>query len=268
MSQKATPKSQHTPMMQQYLQIKSEFPDTLVFYRMGDFYEMFYDDAVRGHELLGITLIEKGQSVAICEQIGDPAQSKGPVERKVTRIITPGTVMDESLMNADEDNVLLCVFGLHQPVIAYAELGSAVCSVFTLADIAELDNELARLNPAELLYCEDSEAEAFNRYNSSKLGEWHFNLETAGAAITAFYDINTLEQLELSDNETIAVGVLLGYLQNTNRQAKPELSLPKKMAKHDFVMLDAVSRKNLELTHNVHGERSHSLLGVLDKCAT
>lgn len=286
----------HTPMMQQYFKIKAEFPDTLVFYRMGDFYEMFYDDAIRGHELLGITLtyrgksngepipmagipfhsveqylaklVEKGESVAICEQIGDPATAKGPVERKVTRIITPGTVIDETLMNADQDNVLMCVFGLHQPVIAYAELGSAVCSVFTLGDIAELDSELARLNPAEIIYCEDSEAEAFSRYNATRLPEWHFNKETATTAITEFYDIKTIEQLELAEAEIIAVGALLSYLQNANREAKPELSLPKKAGKHDFVVLDAVSRKNLELTHNGHGERSHSLLGVLDKCAT
>lgn len=286
----------HTPMMQQYLRIKSEFPDTLMFYRMGDFYEMFYDDALRGHELLGITLtyrgksagepipmagvpfhsveqylsklVSQGESVAICEQVGDPALSKGPVERKVTRIITPGTVLDENLMAADQDNVLMCVFGLHQPVIAYAELGSAVCSVFTLDDIAELDSELARLNPAEIIYCEDSEADVFGRYNSTKLAEWHFNLETAIAAINDFYQIKTTEQLELSDNQTIAVGALLAYLQNTNREHKPELALPKKASKHDFVVLDAVSRKNLELTCNGHGERSHSLLGVLDKCAT
>ncbi|PIE46306.1 MAG: DNA mismatch repair protein MutS [Gammaproteobacteria bacterium] len=288
--------AKHTPMMQQYFKIKAEFPDTLVFYRMGDFYEMFYDDAIRGHELLGITLtyrgksggepipmagvpfhsveqylaklVERGESVAICEQIGDPATSKGPVERKVTRIITPGTVIDENLLHADQDNVLMCVFGLHQPVIAYAELGSAVCSVFTLGDIAELDSELARLNPAEIIYCEDSEAEIFAHYNATRQPEWHFNLETATAAITQFYDIKTIEQLELSDNEAIAVGALLSYLQNTNREAKPELALPKKANKHDFVVLDAVSRKNLELTHNGYGERSHSLLGVLDKCAT
>ncbi|MBS9777414.1 MAG: DNA mismatch repair protein MutS [Gammaproteobacteria bacterium] len=294
--QKTAKETSHTPMMQQYLKIKSEFPDTLVFYRMGDFYEMFFDDAIRGHELLGISLtyrgkscgepipmagvpfhsveqylaklVEKGESVAICEQIGDPAISKGPVERKVTRIITPGTVMDESLMNADQDNVLMCVFGLHEPVIAYAELGSAVCSVFSIGDITELDSELARLNPAEIIYCEDSEAEAFARYNSTKMAEWHFNEETATASITEFYDIKTIEQLELAKNEVIAVGALLSYIQNTNRENKPELALPKKASKSDFVILDAVSRKNLELTHNGHGERSHSLLGVLDKCAT
>lgn len=287
---------QHTPMMQQYLKIKSEFPETLVFYRMGDFYEMFYDDAIRGHELLGITLtyrgksagepipmagvpfhsvdqylaklVEKGESVAICEQTGDPATSKGPVERKVTRIITPGTVIDESLMVANQDNVLLCVYGLHQPVVAYVELGSAVCSVTTLADIAELDNELARLQPAEVIYCEGSEAEVFSRYATTKLAEWHFNLETAVNQITSFYGLKTVEHLELSAVETIAVGALLGYLQNTNRETKPELALPKKTVKRDYVVLDAVSRRNLELTHNVHGERSHSLLGVLDHCAT
>ncbi|PIE45078.1 MAG: DNA mismatch repair protein MutS [Gammaproteobacteria bacterium] len=291
-----TNRQNHTPMMQQYLKIKAEFPDTLVFYRMGDFYEMFYDDAVRGHELLGITLtyrgksngepipmagvpfhsveqylaklVEKGESVAICEQIGDPAKSKGPVERKVTRIITPGTVIEENLMAADRDNVLMCVFGLHQPVIAYAELGSAVCSVFTLSDIAELESELARLNPAEILYCEDCEAEAFSNYAKTKLAEWHFNLQTAVDAISRFYGLQTLEHLELDDNEQIAVGALLGYLQNTNRESKPELALPKKTGKKDFVVLDAVSRKNLELVCNGQGDRKHSLLGVLDKCAT
>ncbi len=288
--------SQHTPMMQQYLKIKSEFPETLVFYRMGDFYEMFYDDAVRGHELLGISLtyrgksngdpipmagvpfhsveqylaklVEKGESVAICEQIGNPATSKGPVERKVTRIITPGTVIDESLMTANQDNVLLCVYGLHKPVIAYAELGSAICSVFTLGDIAELDSELSRLNPAEIIYCEDYEAQAFATYNKTRLAAWHFNSETAVNAISEFYGLKTIEHLELDEPEQIAVGALLGYLQNTNREAKPELALPKKSTQQDFVVLDAVSRRNLELTHNGQGDRSHSLLGVLDKCST
>lgn len=290
------PSSQHTPMMQQYLNIKSAFPDTLVFYRMGDFYEMFYDDAIRVHKLLGITLtyrgksagepipmagvpfhsvdqylaklVDAGESVAMCEQVGDPVSSKGPVERKVSRIITPGTILDEHLLNAAQDNILLCVYDLHQPVIAYAELGSALCSTFTLNDIAELETELARLNPAEIIYSEACETPVFEPYTKTRLPDWHFNLETAVTTMKDFYQIKSVEQLELSDAENIAVGALLAYLQDTNRDAKPYLHLPKKLAKRHYVVLDSASRKNLELVSNRHGEKSHSLLGVLDQCAT
>ncbi|MPV86053.1 DNA mismatch repair protein MutS [Cardiobacteriales bacterium ML27] len=287
---------EHTPMMQQYLRIKAEFDDMLVFYRMGDFYEMFFDDAIRGHELLGISLtyrgksageripmagvpfhsvdqylaklIGKGQSVAICEQVGDPNTSKGPVERKVTRIITPGTISDENLLDATRDNVLACVFNLHQPVIAYTELGAASCHVITLNDIAELENELARITPAELLYCETEWATSFASYQTTKLPEWHFNRTTATQQLCDFYQLRHLEQLELSDHETVATGVLVYYLQNTHRQTKPQLDLPKKTPHRDYVVLDAITRRNLELTHNHAGNKAFSLLGVLDKCAT
>lgn len=298
MSQATPDFSQHTPMMQQYLEIKAEFPDTLVFYRMGDFYEMFYEDAVRGHALLGINLtyrgksagepipmagipfhaaeqylsklIKQGESVAICEQIGDPRQSKGPVERKVTRIITPGTVIDDALMDAKSDNVIACIFHTdsgenHAFVLAYAELGSAVCSVQTL-NTHTLESELARLAPAEIIYPENLKWQKPLPYHQQKLARWHFNEETASNHIRRFYGIENIQQLELNQAEVIAVGALLGYIENTHREQKPELSLPKKQVQHDFIVLDRVSRTHLEITESLNKNRDQSLLGILDCC--
>ncbi len=287
--------TQHTPMMQQYLNIKKEFPETLVFYRMGDFYEMFLDDAILGSSLLGITLtyrgksggnpipmagipfhsvnqylvklIAKGESVAICEQVGDPATSKGPVERKVTRIITPGTLTDESLMDSSSDNILACVFGLKNLAIAFVELGSATFKIINVTDISELDSELSRLSPAEIIYCENDSFDCLSKYNTTKLPNWHFDIDITTQTIKDFYDLYELETLEFNNEEIICCGVLLQYLQNTNRQSKYDLNLKKKDIKSDYLILDSVSRKNLELTENIYGDRKVSLLGILDKCS-
>ena len=175
--------SQHTPMMQQYLKIKAEHPDILLFYRMGDFYELFYDDAKRAAELLDISLtargksggnaipmagvpyhavenylarlVKMGQSVAICEQVGDPATSKGPVDRKVQRIVTPGTVSDEALLEDKQDSLLCAVFE-HKEKFGFASLDitSGRFIVSELENIEALSAELQRNRPAELLYPE------------------------------------------------------------------------------------------------------------------
>ncbi len=173
----------HTPMMQQYLRIKADYPDMLLLYRMGDFYELFFDDAKRAAQLLDLTLthrgqsadkpipmagvpyhavenylarlLKKGESVAICEQIGDPATSKGPVERQVTRIITPGTVTDEALLDAKKDNVLVAVHQEQKNLgLAWVDLSGARFHLLEVADEQQLNAELSRLCPAELLLAE------------------------------------------------------------------------------------------------------------------
>lgn len=283
-------------MMQQYLDIKSEFPQMLLFYRMGDFYEMFFDDAVKAVELLGISLtyrgknndepipmagvpfhsvdqyleklLSQGESVAICEQIGDPATSKGPVERKVTRILTPGTVTDEMLVPAEKENILACVFGMVTPVIAYVELGAGLCKALTTKDVADMHNELSRLSPSELLYCELDDFACFQQYHTTKLPEWQFDWETATNTIKDYFSLRDTAQLELSENEQIGIGVLLQYLSHTYRDARPELHLPQHDVKSDYVILDSVSRHNLEIMQSIRGDKKHSLIGLLDACRT
>ncbi len=293
----------HTPMISQYLKIKAEFPETLLFYRMGDFYEMFFDDAIEGAELLEITLtyrgksngdpipmagvpfhsveqylnkiVQKGKSVAICEQIGDPATSKGPVERKVTRIITPGTLIDEGLMESSADNILLCFSKDNKNksggfAIAYVEIGSAVCKVLTVNNLIELETEICRINPAEIIFSENNafESDVLSKYNKSKLPNWHFDYESCENKVKSFYDLHNLNSLELFDLQVISLGVLLDYLQNSNRLNKPEINLPQKDNNSDYVVLDAVSRRNLELIYNISGDKKYSLLGILDNCST
>ncbi|MCH8160018.1 MAG: DNA mismatch repair protein MutS, partial [Proteobacteria bacterium] len=174
----------HTPMMRQYLGIKSDYPDMLVFYRMGDFYELFYDDAKRASSLLGITLtsrgksggnaipmagvpyhavegylvklVRQGESVAICEQIGDPATSSGPVERKVTRVVTPGTLTDEALLSASRDNLVAAIFAHGEAIgIAWMDLSAGRFSLTEVPDMEAVFGEIERLRPAELIVDED-----------------------------------------------------------------------------------------------------------------
>src|SRR5881409_3995681 len=193
----------HTPMMQQYLRIKGEHPDILVFYRMGDFYELFYDDAEKGARLLDITLtsrgvsagtpvkmagvpvhsveqylakmVKLGESVAICEQIGDPATAKGPVDRQVTRIVTPGTLTDASLLEDKSDNVLLSLSRDKSTIgLAWLSLASGTLRVAEVAPQA-LDNELRRIDPAEILLSNDAHLEG---WFVTRLPPWQFDVES------------------------------------------------------------------------------------------
>ncbi|MCK5639545.1 MAG: DNA mismatch repair protein MutS, partial [Gammaproteobacteria bacterium] len=199
--------SNHTPMMRQYLRIKAEYPHMLLFYRMGDFYELFYDDARRASELLDISLtargqsagepipmaglpyhaaegylaklIRKGESVAICEQIGDPATSKGPVERQVMRIITPGTVTDEALLQERRDN-LLCALSQHDDRygLASLDISSGRFTVMELEGDEALSSELERLNPAELLISEEQNHNFTKSGSTVSLPPWQFDTGT------------------------------------------------------------------------------------------
>lgn len=293
--------SNHTPMMQQYLRIKQQHRDQLVFYRMGDFYELFYDDAKKAAQLLDITLTKRGQSggepipmagipyhavegylarllrlrqsVAIAEQVGDPAASKGPVERKVVRILTPGTVSDEALLDERQDNLLLAVnqrdnqFGL-----AFLDISSGRFHVLEVAGEEALLSEIERLSPAELLLNEEQNwpEGLLRRPGSSRRPPWDFDRESAIDQLTRQFHTQSLDgfgcgHLSLAIE---AAGCLLQYARETQRTALPHIRGLSLENRDESVVLDAASRKNLELTTNMNGGREHTVADVLDRTAT
>lgn len=286
-------------MMQQYLRIKSEYPDMLLLYRMGDFYELFFDDAKRAAQLLNLTLthrgqsadkpipmagvpyhavenylarlLKKGESVAICEQIGDPATSKGPVERQVTRIITPGTVTDEALLDAKKDNLLLALHQQKQKIgLAWVDLSSGRFHLLELAETSQLSAELTRLQPAELLLQEASPLEEYCLNFPVKVRPgWEFNFDSAKNRLCEQFTVSNLAAFGEQDYPTalIAAGALLSYLQTTQKQALPHLNALTLENSHDYLQLDASTQKHLELFENVQGGNENSLLSVLDKTA-
>ncbi len=285
-------------MMQQYLGIKSEFPHMLLFYRMGDFYELFYDDAKRAAELLDITLtargssagepipmagvpyhavegylarlIKLGQSVAICEQVGDPATSKGPVERKVVRIVTPGTVTDEALLEERRDN-LICAIAQSKAGygLATLDITSGRFSVQQLDNGELLEAELQRLSPVELLVSEEMAATPGGT-GLTRLAPWHFEHDAAHRLLCGQFGTRDLSGFgcEGLKEATAAAGALLHYVQETQRGALPHL-YGISLEQHDEALqLDAASRRNLELEVNLGGNDKHTLAGVLDRAAT
>jgi len=295
-----TKKQNHTPMMQQYLRIKAENPEYLLFYRMGDFYELFFDDAHQAAELLDITLTARGSSggspipmagvpyhaadgylaklvklgvsVAICEQIGDPATSKGPVDREVVRIITPGTLTEEALLESRNENLLVAVYQLKGCYgLATAELSSGRFTVSELTSTTALLAELARLNAAEILI---DEAEVDNLADFAKqlrsLPPWHFDLEMARRRLCEQFNTQDLKAFSCDDMDLglIAAGCLLNYAQETHRAALPHLRNIKVEQSDDSIQIDPQSRRNLELELNLSGGRDNTLLSVLDKTVT
>ena len=293
--------SSHTPMMQQYLRIKAEHPGILLFYRMGDFYEMFYDDAIRAAELLNITLTTRGQSagepipmagvpfhavenylaklvklglsVAICEQIGDPAASKGPMERQVARIVTPGTLTDEALLDERRDNLLVALHQLKNSYgLAFLDLSGGRFTVMQVQGEAALLNELERLNPAELLISEDCNPPGAWRQHPGlrRQAPWHFDPDSARRALCAQFNVRNLDGFGCTDQPVAvaAAGCLLQYVKDTQRSALPHLTHIRVERHEDSVMLDAASRRNLELEHSLSGRHEHTLIGVLDRCVT
>ena len=293
--------SNHTPMMQQYLRIKQQHRDQLVFYRMGDFYELFYDDAKKAAQLLDITLTKRGQSggepipmagipyhavegylarllrlrqsVAIAEQVGDPAAGKGPVERKVVRILTPGTVSDEALLDERQDNILLAAnqrdnhFGL-----AFLDISSGRFHVLEVTGEEALISEIERLSPAELLLNEEHNwpERLLGRPGSSKLPPWDFDRDSAIDQLTRQFQTQSLDgfgcgHLSLAIE---AAGCLLQYARETQRTALPHIRGLSLENRDESVVLDAASRKNLELTINMNGGREHTVADVLDRTAT
>lgn len=294
--------AEHTPMMRQYLRIKSEHPDILVFYRMGDFYELFYDDARKAARLLDITLTQRGQSggepipmcgvpvhamenylgrlvrlgesVAICEQIGDPALSKGPVERKVVRIVTPGTVSDDALLEERRDNLLVAVHRGRRTGVASLDITSGRFCVQELHDEEALAAEITRLGPAEILVSEDFVASAWMKATAGfrRRPPWHFDAVTATRLLTDQFGTRDLAGFGADDlaDAVAAAGALFAYVQDTQRTALPHIRGLSVENREQTLIMDAATRRNLELTENLHaGARSESTLaGVLDETAT
>ena len=298
----------HTPVMQQYLRIKAEFPDKLLFYQMGDFYELFFDDARRAHELLGISLTARGQtngqpipmagvpahsaegylarllrkgvSVAICDQVGDPATSRGPVERQVTRVLTPGTVTDDSLLEERRDRLLAAV----NPGpggdrgLAVLDMSSGDFLVMECEGDGALAAELARLVPAEILVADDhlrpggwaTDGVLAGHAGLTPRPPWLFEPVSARRLLLDHFGTRDLsgfgcDALELGIG---AAGCALEYAHTTNRGPLPHVTGLRTERREETVVLDPVSRRNLEVVESVSGEADRSLAGVLDRTVT
>ncbi|WP_033366474.1 DNA mismatch repair protein MutS [Bordetella sp. FB-8] len=291
-------------MMAQYLRLKAQAGPLLLFYRMGDFYEMFYEDAERGARLLSLTLTKRGtsngvpipmagvpvhameqylarlvamgESVAICEQIGDPAASKGPVERQIVRIVTPGTLTDEALLPAKADRALAAVFLGGKPGrtesragLAWLNLASGEFRVTECAT-AQLESELHRVAPAELVCAESAELPFSFDGANSRVPDWHFEHDAARAHLLAHFKIDSLASFDAQDMPAgiCAAGALLRYATRTQSQALAHVQQLQAERPGLFVVLDPVTRRNLELTQTLSGEEAPTLFSLLDTCRT
>ncbi|WVD62179.1 DNA mismatch repair protein MutS [Orbus mooreae] len=291
----------HTPMMQQYLKLKAENPDILLFYRMGDFYELFYDDAKKASQLLDISLTKRGasagepipmagvpyhavegylaklislgESVAICEQIGDPATSKGPVERKVVRIVTPGTVSDEQLLEDRKDNLLAAIW-LEVEGYGYAtlDISSGRFNIFECNSKEAMQAELQRTNPVEILYPESfASMDLINdRHGLRRRPLWEFELSTAKQQLNLQFGTKDLIGfgVENAVKALKAAGCLLQYVKDTQKTALPHIRAITKVSPDKFVVLDAATRRNLEITENLSGGAENTVAAILDKTQT
>jgi DNA mismatch repair protein MutS len=292
---------EHTPLMQQFLAAKAEHPDELLFFRMGDFYELFYDDARKAARLLDITLTQRGssagqpipmagvphhaaegylarlvalgESVAICEQIGDPAASKGLVERKVVRIVTPGTVTDEALLDARRDTLLLAVARGRQGYgLAWADLAAGRFLANEVDGDDALEAELSRLEPAELLLPDEDgwPASLLARSGLRRRAPWLFDADSGRRALTAFFGVHDLGAFGIEGRPLAiaAASALLGYVEETQKQRLPHLTAIALESGDGAIAMHAATRRHLELDTRVDGEQSHTLLGVLDSTVT
>ncbi|KAB0868784.1 DNA mismatch repair protein MutS [Cronobacter sakazakii] len=291
----------HTPMMQQYLKLKAQHTDILLFYRMGDFYELFYDDAKRASQLLDISLTKRGasagepipmagvphhavenylaklvnlgESVAICEQIGDPATSKGPVERKVVRIVTPGTISDEALLQERQDNLLAAIWQ-DSKGFGYAtlDISSGRFRVSEPQDRETMAAELQRTNPAELLYAEDFAEMSLieGRRGLRRRPLWEFELDTARQQLNLQFGTRDLVGfgVENAPRGLCAAGCLLQYVKDTQRTSLPHIRSITMERQQDGIIMDAATRRNLEITQNLAGGVENTLASVLDCTVT
>lgn len=293
----------HTPMMQQYLHIKAQYKNMLLFYRMGDFYEMFYDDAQKAATLLNITLTARGQSsgkpipmagvpfhaaesyiaklirqglsIAICEQIGDPKAGGGPVERQVVRILTPGTVSDSAFLNDKEDNHLLALFARDARYgLAVLDLSAGRFNLCEITGDESLAGELARINPAEILMSEDLKHEAHlleqYQHKIKRRPPWEFDYESARRLLIEQMQTQDLSGFGCEDMRIAlcAAGSLLQYAKETQRAQMPHIRAIHVERREDSLILDAATRRNLELMTNLAGGAENTLVTVLDKTST
>lgn len=305
-----TNKPQHTPMMAQYLNIKAEHPDTLLFYRMGDFYELFFDDAKKAAHLLNISLtargkaegepipmagvpyhaaenylaklVKLGEAVAICEQIGDPATSKGPVERKVVRVITPGTITDEALLDDKTESILAAIIDNVSSWknsnndakygIAYVELASGRFNVLDCHSEQALLANLVRIKPSEILYPEGATFVHLLPQNASKLKRpvWEFDRDTALSKLNQQFSTQSLDGFGVNSNILAlqSAGCVLQYLQTTQTHQLVHIRRLKQENHLDYLRMDSATQINLELTRNLSGGQTNTLLSVIDRTST
>ncbi len=291
--------------MQQYLGIKAEHPELLLFYRMGDFYEMFFEDAERAAGLLDLTLTARGTSggkpipmagvpahaadtylarllrqgvaVAICEQIGDPAESRGPVERRVTRILTPGTVTDDAHLSERQDTTIACISstaGVTGSAIglAWLDLSGGRYVVAECTTTAELQAEIERLAPAEILLAEDAlELLVVERRRQARvLAPWRFESGAARRRLCAHFGVQDLHAFGCAQSLPMiaSAGTLLGYCQDMHGGTLAHLTTLSVENLTDALSMDGATRRNLELTHSLSGHDEHTLLAVLDSTRT
>ncbi|MCQ9615780.1 DNA mismatch repair protein MutS [Paenalcaligenes niemegkensis] len=292
----------HTPMMRQYLGLKQQAGSHLLFYRMGDFYELFYADAERGARLLNLTLARRGtsngepvpmagvpyhamegylarlvalgESVAICEQVGDATAGKGPLERKIVRIVTPGTLTDDALLPSKSDRII-AAFHIarknrqERVGIAWMNLASGE---FKLNECSPdlIDTELSRLEPAELVLADSASAAEGLAQTISRVPDWHFESSGATQTLIDHFKTDTLSGFGLDDYPvaTCAAGALLRYVGHTQYQALSHIQTVGIEHSGEFVVLDSVTRKNLELTETISGEEKPTLFSTLDHCKT
>ena len=284
--------------MQQYLRIKAEYPDMLLFYRMGDFFELFFEDARKAASLLDLTLtsrnknsadeipmagvpvhategylaklLKQGESVAICDQIGDPSASKGLVERKVTRVITPGTIIEEELLTKNKENYLLAIH-IASPAygIAYLDLSSGKFILQNCNTHLELSNEIERIQPAEILIAEDALISIDEKFTSRTVPAWHFEFESSVTALCKQFGTKDLNGYGCNDYPLAisAAGTVLQYVKDTQKAQLPHLSGLQVCHQEEFLSIDAITRKNLEIEISSQGNSSHSLISVMDKTA-
>jgi len=300
----------HTPVMQQYLRIKGEHRSRLLFYRMGDFYELFYEDAERASRLLGITLtkrgasagvpipmagvpvhsleqylarlVRQGESVAVCEQIGDPASAKGPVERKVVRIVTPGTVTDAQLLPDRNDTVLLALSPLAGPRLgaAWMVVSSGECWLAEL-EVETLAREIDRLRPAEVLLAEgaqlptspkDAQAwqDALGSAAIARAPAWQFDAQRGERRLCELFGTRDLAGFGAQGLDTAlgAAGALVEHVERTQGRVPSHLQGLRVLDTDECVVVDAVARRNLEIVESLRGDEGPSLLRLLDRCAT
>ncbi|RDY69810.1 DNA mismatch repair protein MutS [Lysobacter soli] len=287
--------------MKQFFAAKAEHPDVLLFFRMGDFYELFFDDARKAARLLDITLTQRGQSagqpipmagvphhsaegylarlvalgesVAICEQIGDPALAKGIVERKVVRIVTPGTVTDEALLNERRDTLLLAVArGKNGYGIAWADLAGGRFLVNEVANEDALEAEIARLEPAETLIADEDGWQPWiaERTGVRRRAPWLFDADSGRRQLLRFFNLHDLSGFGLEDKplSTAAAAALLGYVEETQKQRLPHLTSIAVESGDGAIAMNAATRRHLELDTRVDGDTRHTLLGILDSTIT
>ncbi|NOT65180.1 MAG: DNA mismatch repair protein MutS [Methylotenera sp.] len=295
-----TSSTSYTPMMRQYHALKAQHPDMLLFYRMGDFYELFFEDAEKASRLLGITLTHRGvsngtpikmagvpyhaaegylaklaklgEAVAICEQIGDPAASKGPVERAVTRILTPGTLTDTALLDESRDNQLLSIFQ-SDGIVGLARLNLA-SGAFVLSEIAVglLNQEIERIAPSEILLADDFQhaALSLSKVAKKRLSSWQFDFDSAFNTLTKqlnTYDLNGFGCAGLQP-AICAAGALLDYVKHTQRTALPHINALSVEATSAYIQLDGATRRNLEIDITLRGEASPTLYSMLNTTQT